>query len=44
MAFSIAELWHYLIDSFGNYAALQVLVWCVPSLEPLEYPDEREAL
>ena len=44
MAFSIAELWHYLIDSFGNYAALQVIVWCVQSLELLKLPVEFKAL
>ncbi|KAF8695459.1 hypothetical protein AX14_001808 [Amanita brunnescens Koide BX004] len=27
MAFAIAEIWHYLIDSFGNYPALGVITW-----------------
>ncbi|KAF8714207.1 hypothetical protein AX14_012877, partial [Amanita brunnescens Koide BX004] len=27
MAFVIAELWHYMIDSFGNYIALDVVSW-----------------
>jgi hypothetical protein len=33
MAFAIAEIWHYLIDSFGNYPALGVITWYVPLLE-----------
>ena len=44
MAFAIAELWHYLIDSFGNYDALDVVAWCVPSFEIANLPDERNAL
>ena len=43
MSFTIAELWHYLIDSFGNFAALEAIVWYVPRLELLFLPDEHKA-
>ena len=27
MVLTIIEFWHYLIDSFGNYAALLYMTW-----------------
>lgn len=27
MAFTVADLWHYLIESFGNYEALLPMTW-----------------
>lgn len=44
MAFVIVELWHYMIDSFGNYIALDVVSWYVPSLEIVKLLDERNFL
>lgn len=29
MVLTIIEVWHYLIDSIGNYTALLDVTWCV---------------
>lgn len=29
MVLTIIEFWHYLIDSFGNYAALLYMTWYI---------------
>ena len=44
MAFAIAELWHYLIDSFGNYLVLDHVAWSVPYFDIAKLPHERNAL
>ena len=43
MAFVIIHLWHYLIDSFGNYHALMIVTWCVPCHKVANRSDESKA-
>ena len=43
MAVAIAELWHYLIDDFGNYLALELIDWSVPHPTFMNFPDECPA-
>lgn len=45
MAFVTAHSWHDLIHSFGNYSALLIVPWCVPSsLALVNPPNERKSL
>lgn len=40
MAVAIAELWHYLIDDFGNYLALELIDWYILHPTFMNYSDK----
>ena len=44
MAFTIAELWHYLIEEFGNYSALFKITWYIPYPQLTVFPTNVELL
>ena len=39
MAVAIVELWHYVIDDFGNYLALELIDWYVSYPTFMNYSD-----
>lgn len=39
MVFTMAELWHYLIDEFGNNPGLLTITWYMPYSQIVSLPN-----